>query len=101
MPKKTGTILSNFDLINLANRMNLPLVGVHSKDRLPKQKNEGHFILEILKEVVPIGHVLVQFLKMCTTTIHTEVYHLLKWINILRLSQRKSNIPSIRFKHKV
>ena len=45
--QKSGTILSNFDLINLANRMNLPLVGCFSKDQLPKRKIKGFFVVNI------------------------------------------------------
>lgn len=48
MPKqKTGTILSNYDLIDLANKLNLSLSGVYSKDRLPKEKIKGLFIVNI------------------------------------------------------
>ena len=46
MPK-SGTILSNLDIINLSNRLNLLLVGVYSKDRLPKQKIKGLFVVNI------------------------------------------------------
>ena len=46
MPK-SGTSLSNLDIINLVNRLNLPLVGVYSKDRLPKQKIKGLFVVNI------------------------------------------------------
>ena len=45
--QKSGTILSNIDLLNLANRMNLPLVGVYSKNRLPQRKMKGLFIVNI------------------------------------------------------
>jgi hypothetical protein len=39
---------SNYDLVNLAQRMdNLPLVGVYSKKRLPKQKIKGLFIVNL------------------------------------------------------
>jgi hypothetical protein len=47
MSRKTGTILSNFDLMDLAQRMDIPLVGVYSKDKLPKQKIKGLFIVNI------------------------------------------------------
>ena len=42
-----GTILSNIDILNLANRLNLPLIGCFSKDQLPKRKIKGDFVVNL------------------------------------------------------
>ena len=46
MPQ-SGTILSNIDILNLANRLNLPLVGVNLKDQLPKRKIKGLIVVNL------------------------------------------------------
>ena len=45
--QKSGTILSNFDIIDLANHLKLPLVGVYSKDKLPKKLIKGSFVVNL------------------------------------------------------
>ena len=42
-----GSILSNYDIINLANHLNMPLVGVFAQDQLSKKKMKGLFVVNL------------------------------------------------------
>lgn len=54
--QKNGTILSNFDIINLANHLNLPLVGCFSKDKLPKKLIKGLFVVNLADAITGGSH---------------------------------------------
>ena len=44
---KSGTILSNVDIKDICNILKIPLVGVFSKDKLPKKKYKGLFVVNL------------------------------------------------------
>lgn len=67
--QKNGTILSNFDILKLSNHLGLPLVGVFSKDQLPKRKMRGLFVVNIGDAATGGTH------WTCFSTISQSVYY--------------------------
>lgn len=45
------SVISNFDIEELATVLNLPLVGVYSKNRLPKEKKQGYYVVNLQNDV--------------------------------------------------
>jgi hypothetical protein len=41
------SVLSNFDIIAICDWLEIPLVGVFHKDKLPKQKKEDYFVVNL------------------------------------------------------
>ena len=44
---KSGTVLSNVDIKDICNILKIPLVGVFSKDKPPKKKYKGLFVINL------------------------------------------------------